>query len=58
MKGSDGITVIPCPVCGKPASHVVNAQEEKRVGWYCAHCRHFEKAILRERVLEPEAGKP
>ena len=38
-----------CP-CGAVAEQVINAEEKKRVGWYCPACQRFEKAILRERV--------
>ena len=40
---------IHCPVCGNIAKEVINAGENRRVGWYCTHCSHFEKAIGRER---------
>ena len=45
---------IKCPKCGKPAKEVVYMKKKVRRGWYCGHCRHFEKAIGRESKYEQE----
>jgi ribosomal protein S27AE len=41
----------PCERCKAKAEEVINAEERKRVGWYCLKCHFFEKAILRETKL-------
>lgn len=41
-------------ICGATATQVINAGENKRIGWYCATCGDFVKAIGRERVLPKE----
>ena len=38
-----------CPKCGKLAKEVIHAGNNTRKGWYCPDCKHFEKAIGRER---------
>ena len=49
-----------CPKCQHQAGEVVNMENQRRVGWYCEACKHFEIAILRETFLPPERlnGKP
>ena len=42
------LTTNVCPNCHKKSEQVINAEKQKRVGWYCPACRYFEKAILRE----------
>jgi len=37
-----------CIICGGKAEQVIYAEKKTRVGWYCANCSHFEKAIGRE----------
>jgi hypothetical protein len=37
-----------CIICGGKAEQVIYAERKTRVGWYCANCSHFEKAIGRE----------
>lgn len=51
MKKNTEMSHIKCPACGKGAEEIINAEEEKRVGWWCPACNHFEKAILRERKV-------
>jgi len=48
----------PCP-CGETMVQIIghdeNAQkqlEPVRRGWYCFSCRHWDDAVLRERVVE------
>jgi len=43
---------IKCPKCGKQAQEVINAEQKVRKGWYCKHCKHFERAIQRERLTK------
>lgn len=43
---------IPCPKCGYKATQVINAEAKVRKGWYCPRCKHFERAIARERKIE------
>lgn len=46
--------------CGRKMMEIIGHTERKneerpvpyRKGWYCAECRHWEDAILRERVVE------
>jgi len=45
------LTTNTCPQCKKKSEEVLNMETRKRVGWYCPHCRHFEKVILRETQL-------
>jgi hypothetical protein len=56
----DDLSVIECPKCKKRAGEILNMETVIRVGWYCEHCKHFEKAILRERMFIPKKlnGKP
>lgn len=44
----------PCPKCGEPAGQIINAQSNRRVGWWCQACNTFDDAIGRERVLEKD----
>lgn len=53
----EDLSLIQCPKCRKEAGEVLNLETFTRVGWYCEHCRYFELAILRERVLPPEKEK-
>ena len=46
------MTTKPCPKCGHKAVEVINAGENVRKGWYCPHCKHFDPAIGRERVVD------
>jgi hypothetical protein len=47
--------VKPCQ-CGSQAQQVIkhteveNGFRPSRIGWYCAQCRAFDKAIGRERI--------
>jgi len=41
----------PCEQCGMPAKQIIHATEGERQGWYCVPCKHFDKAIGRERKL-------
>jgi len=43
-----------CPKCGKKSEEVINPIKKERVGWYCLSCCYLDKAILRERVVQPE----
>jgi len=49
MKKDTDMSHIKCPACGKVAEEIINAEQKKRVGWWCSSCNHFEKAILREK---------
>ena len=40
-----------CPECKSKAEEIILASENKRVGWWCRTCNHFQKAILRERTV-------
>ena len=44
----DDLKTITCPKCGEKAKEIIHAAENKRRGWYCESCHHFEKTILRE----------
>lgn len=48
---SSELSKIICPKCGQVAQQVIHAETSVRKGWYCAHCHHFEPAILRERRI-------
>ena len=48
---SDDLSTNTCPKCKAPSEQVLNMETRLRVGWYCLKCHHFEKAILRERVI-------
>jgi Zn finger protein HypA/HybF involved in hydrogenase expression len=40
-----------CERCGATAEAVRKAESLKLVGFYCPTCRHYDKAIGRERKL-------
>lgn len=45
---------IDCPECrwsAQPVHRVAGVPQPVLKGWFCSHCGHFEKAILRERGL-------
>ena len=41
----------PCEKCGATAQPVRTAEGLKLVGFYCPACRHYDKAIGREKRL-------
>jgi len=42
-----------CEKCGaRNVEQVINASDSVRAGWYCVECKHFTKAIGRERIVE------
>lgn len=43
------LKTMPCP-CGAEKKEVINAEKNLRQGWYCGSCKHFTKAIGRERI--------
>jgi uncharacterized Zn finger protein len=49
MKKQTEMSHIKCPKCMSTAEEIINAEQNKRVGWWCRDCNHFQKAILRER---------
>ena len=49
MKEETEMIHIPCPKCKSKAEEIILASENKRVGWWCRTCNHFQKAILREK---------
>jgi uncharacterized protein YbaR (Trm112 family) len=49
---------IPCPKCRQPAGQVIHAESQTRKGWWCAACREWIPAILRERKVEDMAQEP
>jgi hypothetical protein len=48
---SDDLSTNTCSKCKAISEEVLNMDIHKRVGWYCLECHHFEKAILRETVI-------
>ena len=55
MMSSDDLTTKRC-ACGEKKTQVIGYDESEegelvpiRRGWYCVACRHWERAILRER---------
>lgn len=58
-KNSDDLSSKPCK-CGDVMGEIIGFNDSLvdknyqsfRVGWYCVKCRGFEKAILRERIIE------
>ena len=52
---AESMAFIVCPHCGKKAGEVIDSEAKQRAGWYCHPCRYWEKAILRERKLAPNA---
>jgi len=48
----EDLSKINCARCGKDAGEIVFAGKNIRTGWYCEHCKLFEKAIGRERIRE------
>ena len=51
MNKEDEMSRIRCPKCSGEAEQIINAQENRRVGWWCKVCNHFERAIFRERKV-------
>ena len=51
MKEETEMSHIPCPKCKNKAEEIILASENKRVGWWCRACNHFQNAILRERKV-------
>ena len=51
MKKETEMSHIQCPKCKNKAEEIILASENKRVGWRCRVCHHFEKAVLRERKV-------
>ena len=47
----DDLRTITCPKCGNKAKEIIHAAENKRRGWYCESCKHYEIAILREKKV-------
>jgi hypothetical protein len=46
-----------CEKCGNnKATAVVNVSHNERLGWYCALCKHFSEAILREKTWRSDRG--
>ena len=55
---TDALSIKPCP-CGATMEHIIGFDENAdkdlvpaRRGWYCFSCYRWEKAILRETVVE------
>jgi len=48
---TDDLSTTNCLKCGATSEQVLNIETQKRVGWYCLECEHFEKAILRETTI-------
>ena len=48
---TNDMTTIKCPNCSSKATEIIYAAENKRRGWYCSNCQHFEPAILREKKV-------
>ena len=46
-----------CPKCGQPAKEVIHAEQQRRKGWYCPACQHFDPAIGRERLLDRHSSR-
>jgi predicted nucleic acid-binding Zn finger protein len=44
------LSVIPCK-CGQTMCQIIDYAERVRRGWYCQHCRAWENAIGRERLV-------
>lgn len=51
MKKQTEMSHIKCLKCKGTAEEIINAEQNKRVGWWCRDCNHFQKAILRERKV-------
>jgi uncharacterized Zn finger protein len=51
MKQKTEMSYISCPKCAAKAEEIINAGENKRMGWWCRACDYFDKAILRERKV-------
>ena len=51
MKEETEMSHTQCPKCKNKAEEIILASENKRVGWWCRACGHFERAILRERKV-------
>jgi uncharacterized Zn finger protein len=51
MKQKTEMSYISCPKCAAKAEEIINAGENKRMGWWCRACDYFHKAILRERKV-------
>ena len=55
----DNLSEKPCR-CGGTMGEVIGFNHRQtddtyqmyRVGWYCTECHNFDKAILRERVID------
>jgi len=55
----DNLSEKPCR-CGDTMGEVIGFNHRQtddtyqmyRVGWYCPECQNFDKAILRERVID------
>lgn len=46
-----------CEKCGHEMVLVYHAAEEVTQGWLCWFCKHFDKAIGREKQFKPEAKR-
>lgn len=48
-----------CPKCEGLIPEVIYAEKGIRRGWWCHRCKHFERAIWRESIIEktPERRK-
>lgn len=53
---SPSLKTLNCQSCGKTAEQVIDAENRIRLGWYCPICKHFQKAILRERTVKQIEG--
>jgi hypothetical protein len=51
MKKENEMSHIACPKCAAKAEEIIHAEKNKRVGWWCRVCDHFEKTIFRERKV-------
>lgn len=50
IKKPQTLSTKPC-TCGYTMREVIYAQGKRRVGWYCAACKTFDKAVGRERLV-------